>query len=410
MRDKWRADDHHRDDIHHRERGRRDRQERSPAASQRRRDPDAELKIRGTAKNDTVARSSRNLDSGRELSDRGAAARARSRSARGRSGADDTERYLGHQRALHQGRRDTRNDSDLSIRRRGSGSRSPGRDSYHYREERRRTRSPPYTARTDRGVSSRHPDRAFSPPPVSPRIDHYSSIQEDPATRALDSYIPGRRRRSRSPALRDEYRPAPPRRRSPSPERRYRPRERVPARRDDRSPFRTRERSLDRYSTRKEQVRAIEATHQVPRSREDSRDRHHSARPPRRRSPLPTQEEAKAEFTHRKRTRSPENLERPRDRRKEMYPSAHPARNLPDGSQNRGQVPMQQGYPMHDPSRRPQPVDTRATYSASPQWTPVTSHHVSPHSASPYSQAHVGWGGQQQSYQGQPGYVLALCP
>ena len=407
MRDKWRADDYHQDGIYHRERGRRDRQEKSPATSQRRRDPDAELKIRGTAKSDSIARSSRNLDSGREGLNRDATAGAPSRSGRGRSRVEDPETRSSHERPRHQDRREIRNETDLFIKRRRGRSRSPVRESYHYREERRRTRSPPYTARTDRGVSSRRLDRAFSPP-VSPRIDHYSSVQEDPATRALDSYIPGRRRRSRSPALRDEYRPAPPRRRSPSPERRYRPRERTPIRRNERSPLKTRERSLDRYSSRQEQVRVTELTYQVSRPKEDSRDRHQSVRPPRRRSPLPTQEEAKAEFTNRKRTRSPEHLDRPRDRRKEMYPSSHPTQNIPDGSQNRGQVPMQQGYPMPDPSRRPPPVDTRVTYSASPQWTPVSSHHVSPHSASPYSQGPVGWGGQQQSYQGQPGYVLHL--
>ena len=399
MRDKWRADDYHREDIQHRERGRRDRQERSPAASQRRQEPDAELKIRGTAKHDTFARSSRNAASRREDTHSVAAARHRSRSATGRPRRDNSarpERSSSYERPRHQDRRDNRREGDLFIKSRRGRSRSPPGDPHHHREDRRRTRSPPNLTRTDRGVGSRGLDRAISPPFSSPRIDHYSSINEEASAR-VDSYVPGRRRRSRSPALRDEYRPAPPRRRSPSPDRRHRPRERTPVRRNERSPIRNRERSLDRYKPRKDQ--SFVSTRRDPPSREHSRARHHSVRPHRRRSPLPTQEEAKAEYTNRKRTRSPEDRDRSNHRRKEMYPSGHPLQNISDGSQNHGQVPMQQGYPVHDPSRRPPPVDTRVAYSASPQWTPVSSHHVSPHSASPYSQGHVGWGGQQ-SYQG----------
>lgn len=413
MRDKWRADDYQQQDIQHRERGRRDRQERSPVASQRRQDPDAEIKIRGTAKQDTVARSSRNIASRREGSNSAAAVRHRSRSATGRPRRDNStrpERSLSYERKRHQDRRDHRREGDLFIKGRRGRSRSPPRNSYHHREDRRRTRSPPNLNRTDRGVGSRGLDRALSPAFASPRIDHYSSINEEGNPR-VDSYIPGRRRRSRSPALRDEYRPAPlrrrspsprpapPRRRSPSPDRRHRPRERTPVRRSERSPIKIRDRSPDRYKPRKDQNLVL--TRRDPPSREKSRARHHSVRPPRRRSPLPTQEEAKAEYTNRKRTRSPEDPDRPKHTRKEMYPSGHPLQNISDGAQNHGQVPMQQGYPIHDPSRRPPPVDTRVAYSASPQWTPP-SHHVSPHSASPYSQGHVGWGGQQP-YQG---YVL----
>ncbi|KAG8529788.1 uncharacterized protein KY384_005269 [Bacidia gigantensis] len=40
---------------------------------------------------------------------------------------------------------------------------------------------------------------------------------------------------------------------------------------------------------------------------------------------------------------------------------------------------------------RPPRVDTRLQYSSSPQWTPTSSHHGSPHSASPYGPNRGGW-------------------
>ena len=411
MRDKWRAEDYHRDEAHHKERGRRDRHERSPAASRRREEADAGLRIRGTAKVDIVGRSARESEYRREASARFAAVRKQSRSPRRRSREEDfarLEESVSPPRRRNQDWRGYRAEEDFSNKPRRSDSRTAVREPYR-KEKRRRSRSPVFAARIDRGVGGRHLDRAFSPPPVSPRIDHYSSAQDKTTTRPLDSYAPGGRHRSRSPAIRDEYRPKPPRRRSLTPDRRPGPRERAPQRLRDLSPPSKRERSRDTYIPRKERDRGVETQKRILRSREVSRDRHSTAHPPRKRSPLPTQEEAKAEFNKRRRSRSPQRRARTKEK-KEMYPSGHPMQNVSSGPQLHNSVPMQQPYPIHDSSRRPPPVDTRHPYSASPQWTPVSSQQGSPHSASPYSQGHPGWGGQQQQYQGQPAYVICISP
>lgn len=411
MRDKRRADDYHRDEAHHKERGRRDRQERSPAASHRREEADAGLRIRGTAKVDIAGRSARESAYRREASASVTAARKQSRSPRRRSRGDDFARLeepVSPHRRRHQDRREYRGETDLSNKSRRSHSRTAIREPYR-KEKRRRSRSPVFSARIDRGVSTRQLDRAFSPPPVSPRIDHYSSTQDQTATRPLDSYAPSGRHRSRSPAVRDEYRPTPPRRRSLTPIRRAGPRERAPLRIRDLSPPSKRERSRDSYIPRKERDRGVDTQKRIPRSRETSRDRHTTVRTHRKRSPLPTQEEAKAEYNKRRRSRSPQRRVWPKEK-KDMYPSGHPMQNISNGPQLHSSAPIQQPYPIHDSSRRPPPVDTRHSYSASPQWTPVSSQQGSPHSASPYSQGHPGWGGQQQQYQGQPAYVFSTFP
>ena len=404
MRDKWRADDYHRDEAHHKERGRRDRQERSPAASHRRgEEADAGLRIRGTAKVDIVGRSARESGYRKEASAKVTAARKHSRSPRRRSRGEDFARLeepASPHRRRHQDWREYRGEADYSSKPRRSSSRTAIREPYR-KEKRRRSRSPVFSARVDRGVGSRQLDRAFSPPPVSPRIDHYSSTQDKTTTRPLDSYAPGGRHRSRSPAVRDEYRPTPPRRRSLTPSRRPGPRERAPLRLRDLSPPSKRERSRDSYIPRKERDRGVETQKRRHRSREASRDRHTTVRLPRKRSPLPTQEEAKAEYNKRRRSRSPQRRVRPKEK-KDMYPSGHPMQNISNAPQLHNSAQIQQPYPIHDSSRRPPPVDTRHSYSASPQWTPVSSQQGSPHSASPYSQGHPGWGGQQQQYQGQP--------
>ena len=411
MRDKWRADDYHRSETHHKERGRRDRQERSPPASHRREEDDAGLRIRGTAKVDIVGRSARESRYRREGSARVAAARKQSRSPRKRSRGEDfarLEESVSPHRRRHQDWRDYRGEADFPNKPKRSHSRTAAREPYR-KEKRRRSRSPVFSARIDRGIGSRQLDRAFSPPPVSPRIDHYSSTQDKTSARPLDSYAPSGRHRSRSPAVRDEYRPRPPRRRSLTPDRRHGQRERAPPRHRDLSPPSKRDRSRDSYIPRKERDRGIETQKSKARSREASRDRHTTVRLPRKRSPLPTQEEAKAEYNKRRRSRSPQRRVRTKEK-KDMYPSGHPMQNISNGPQLHNSAPMQQPYPIHDASRRPPPVDTRHPYSASPQWTPVSSQQGSPHSASPYSQGHPGWGGQQQQYQGQPAYVFCVFP
>lgn len=403
MRDQWRAGDDYSDVSKSRERGRRDRQQRSPAASDRRRETDSGLKIRGIAKPEQRLQSDRREE----------ATGGDERLARDRKHSPSPQRSEGVEASAKRPRRlsverrpDRQHQTDQgesSAKRRKPRSRSP--DPLRYGDKPRRTRSPIYTTRTDRGISPRPRQRANSPP-RSPRVDRYSSAREAlPAKRELDSYIPHpQRRRSRTP-VRDEYRPAPSRRRSPSPIERYKRRER--------SPIPRRELSFDRRLRR---GREVDSSYRPPRSRQPSETRPEDPRSGRKSDSPHTRKDLRAAGKPPKRSRSPYDRERHRTEDRRMQPSGRPIQSILDDSRPPspprriasfdGQGPNP--YPMHDQTRRPPHVDTRQGYSPSPQWTPVASHHGSPHSASPYGQGRGGWGGQTPQHQGQPRYVLQI--
>lgn len=413
MRDQWRAGDDYNEEIHHRERGRRAREERSPAASDRRRGADSGLKIKGIAKPDLRTQSSRKSEPKRGAEK----PRANQRSSRSPERRDRVEGPPKRTRRPSIERQPDRHfyrHKDDSVSKRGrTCSRSP-LQSHRYKDERRRIRSPVQPGRTDRGLSSRLRDRAYSPL-RSPRVDHYSSARDDAAASrtALDSYIPANRpRRSRTP-LRDEYRPAPSRRRSPSPVSRQRPRERslIPAR----------GRSPPQRQRQPRSNRDLEAESRAPHSRQPSDSRQESHRLKRKSDPLPTQEESRQASKRLKRSRSPYDRERLRTESRRMQSSGRPIQSILDNDSRPPSPPRRipsfdtdyhgsaagaVAYSVHDVSRRPPPVDTRHQYSPSPQWTPVASHHGSPHSASPYGQGRGAWAGQTTQYQGQPGYAV----
>ena len=413
MRDQWRASDEHKDDIHHGERGRRDRRQRSPAASDHRREADGGLKIKGIADPTPGVQSSRKSEARRETG----GVRANRRSSQSpqkqdraeeptkRSGRSSVERPRDRKESHHQ-----RYQEEFISRRRRSRSRSP-LGSTRLKEQRRRTRSPVYSTHTDRGVSSKRRERAHSPP-RSPRVVHYSSARDDTSASrtAPDSYVPTtRRRRSRTPP-RDEYRPAPPRRRSLSPAKRHKPRERSPAPLRKRSPRR--------------QVRQDphpDSRQPTPRSRQPSGDRRNTSYSKRKSDLLPTREETRQASKRHKRSHSPYDRDRSRVSGRRMQSSGRPIQSILDDDSRPPSPPRRipsfdteyhgvasgvNSYPIQDTSRRPPHIDTRQGYTPSPQWTPVASHHGSPHSASPYGQSRGGWGGQTPQYQGQPGYVL----
>jgi len=412
MRDQWRAGDEHNEDINHRERGRRDRGERLPAASDRRREADSGLKIKGIAKPDPGSQSSKKSESRRDA-EKSRASQRSSRSPDQRDRAGGPPKRTRRPSIERPPDRHYHRHKDHSGAQRGKiGSRSPLEPS-RYKDERRRSRSPVNSSRTNRGLNSRHRERAYSPL-RSPRVDHYSSARDDPAASriALDSYTPAnRRRRSRTP-LRDEYRPAPIHRRSPSPVSRQ-PRERslIPAR----------GRSPPQRQRQPRSNRDIEAERRTRRSRQPSESRRELQRLKRKSDPLPTQEEARQASKRLKRSRSPYDRERLRTESRRMQSSGRPIQSILDheprppspprripsfDTDYHGSATGAVAYSMHDASRRPPPVDTRHQYSPSPQWTPVASHHGSPHSASPYGQGRGAWGGQTTQYQGQPGYVI----
>ena len=411
-RDQWRAGDEYNEDIDQRERGRRDRRQRSPAASDRRREADSGLKIKGTAKPDSGAPSSKKLESRREA-EHLRAGRGSSRSPQRRDRAEGPAKRTRRPSVERPSdRHHYRHQDESAAKGRKTRSRSP-LESTRYKDERRRTRSPVCSSRTDRGVSSRRHDRAYSPA-RSPRVDHYSSARDDPpASRtALDSYIPTTRRRHSRTPLRDEYRPEPTRRRSPSPIRRPKPR--------GRSPILAREEPVQRESRTH---RDFKPTYGAPRSRQPPESRRETPRPKRKSDPSPSHKEARQASKRQKRSRSPYNRYRARTEGERMQSSGRPIQSILDDesrppspprripsfdTEHHGPAAMANAYPMHDTSRRPPHVDTRHAYTPSPQWTPVASHHGSPQSASLYGQGRGGWGGQTPQYQGQPGYVFQM--
>lgn len=124
--------------------------------------------------------------------------------------------------------------------------------------------------------------------------------------------------------------------------------------------------------------------------------------------------------------------ESPQGRIKEMQSSTHPIQSILDESTQPPSPPQpipsfdsdshsggvretfsshsMKATELHAAIRpgRPQ-VDTRQTYSTSPQWTPTSSHHGSPQSGSPFSRGRAGWTGQQQHFHGQPRYSNLLA-
>ena len=119
-----------------------------------------------------------------------------------------------------------------------------------------------------------------------------------------------------------------------------------------------------------------------------------------------------AEFKNNRRqirlSRSPRHKRARRDGSPEsrmQYPHAPQSMQNypPSGHFSVGNPPHQpqHGNPLHRQVRPPR-LDTRHQHSGSPQWTPSSSHHGSPHSTSPYPQVHGGWVGQQ-SFHPQPG-------
>ena len=75
--------------------------------------------------------------------------------------------------------------------------------------------------------------------------------------------------------------------------------------------------------------------------------------------------------------------------------SSSSRRNLGSHDHRRGTPSGPNSASMHDPyavqRHRPPLVDTRQPYNTSPQWTPTSSHHGSPHAASPYHHSRGSW-------------------
>ena len=428
MRDQWRAEDDYRDSYRPRDRGSSHRRQASPAAPQRQRDTDVELKIKGRARADSVTRTpSRNKNLDRLRSPKEDVLRRSSRSPQRRRPRD--EERIKRPRDPSEDRRPDRHrhrdgPSTISKRRR-TRSRSPAREIFDFREERRRPRSPIYSGQIDSfRPSSRRRERPHSPLRSS-RGDHYSSSFSEVgglAGRFGDSYVPGSRRRPSPPATQDNKH-IPRRRRSRSSDRYPKPTGTSPV-------HHKRTLSSDRSSRRAKD--ATSNHRQVPRAENSPSRREGIAR--RQKSPLPSTREDKKRPNRAQRSPTPKGQEGARSGRTKMQSSTRPIQSILDDGSRQPSPPrpipsfdsvpqnpaaISEAFPLHGMKasevhgahgthrpNRPPHLNTQHSYSTSPQWTPSSSHHGSPHSGSPFNQTRGGWGAQQQQYQGQPRYVL----
>ena len=392
VRDQWRAKEDRRDIRLRRDDELRHRKS-SPEASRRRGDTDPGLKIRGSAGNEHRKPVEDFVETNVHPRPR-PNIKESNRSPERRRHEEGHERRQVHgerKRPRDSSRRRGRDEEDLIFRkRRRTRSRSPRRDIHISREERRRPGSP----FIDRAISprSRHHDRPRSPI----RSDYYSTSE-----RIGDSYKPIAKHRSRSPV-------------------RPRVKESDFGRRRSRSRPRRSPSKEDRRKARHSPISRKRLRSPEPRSRKETDA---STYRPRRqsRSPAPSRARASSRSPRRfgsKLTANPRSRSRQRETKskqdysdKKMQPGRNNgARPVPGFQSNQNS-----GYPMHGMKSgdvhgpvprqvRPPTLNTQHSYNASPQWTPTSSHHGSPHSGSPFSQGRGGWAGQHQQYQNQPGY------
>lgn len=415
MRDQWRAEDDNRGSTHRRDKDHSKRRNISPAAP-RQRDTDIGLKIKGRAAADSAPaspspRSKRSVQDKSRQDTQKDSSRSPQRRRLGEEERPRRPRNTSRERRLERPRH--RDEPDTINTRRRTRSRSPAREIFDFRDEQRRPRSPIFSGRSDKfRPSSRRRERA----PRSFRGDYYSAPYPEPsilAARFGDSYVPGSRRRPSPPA-----RPAA-RRRSRSRDRRPRSRRAspVPSRQDkspDRPPKREKDTTIAKQLGPLRSQNSLGKLDKSTRHRNLSRSRADSQRP-----------------KNKRRSPTPEGRDGGKGPRTKMQSSIRPIQSiLNDGSHQPSQpqrIPsfdsgtqdrssINQHFPMHGMKasdvrgNRPPQLNTQHSYSTPPQWTPTSSHHGSPHSASSFSQGRGGWNGQQQQYQGQPGYVFSMDP
>ena len=426
MRDQWRAEDDPRHNNRRRERGTNDRRQISPAAPRKEKDSEGGLKIKGRAAAESLPGSpSRKKKAYRREEPEKETRRRLSRSPHDRRPRDEQRskrpRESSRERESERPRR--RHDSDRASKRRRTRSRSFEPELSDFREDRRRPRSPVYSGRTDtfrprsRSRSrSRRRERLLSPQRPS-RGDYYSSSYPETsglASRLADSYVPGSRRRQSPPA----YKERPTRRRSRSSDRYDRHRKASPPPRRPVSP--------DYYSRRGRESR--ESHYRVSPYPKESSRKHEEIRRHREQSPLTSRPSSRRPTKRRRSSQSPVERTDTRESRAKMQQSptrpiqsilddgSHPPSNLqriPSFENPQNQLMYSnEAFPMHgiktgdahSAHRQPRPphLNTQHSYNTSPQWTPTSSHHGSPHSGSPFSQGRGGWNGQPQHYQGQP--------
>ena len=414
MRDQWRAEDDYRYSDRRDKKGATSRRNISPASSRRGRDVDTGLKIKGRATADTASVSPSKKDKLGLEKTQDLLKKPSPSPERTRQGDEERAKHRrDSSRSEHAERPRYRNQLGSLNTRRRTRSRSPAREIFDFRDERRRPRSPSYSGRgsgrSDRfRPSSKRRERLRSPPRSS-RGDYYSASYRGPdrlSGRSGDSYIPSSRRRSSPPA----------RRRSRSTDRRprsirYSP---IPSKRSE-SPTRTPRKG--KSTAVQDQLLPRHSGHS-PRATERPKRYRNSSRSKVR--------DASTKSARRRRSRTPANRDGGKGGLINMqnptrpiqsilndgsHPNSSPRRIPSFGSGSRESNTISQQFPlhgmkasdMHHRGSRPPQLNTQQSYSASPQWTPTSSHHGSPHSASSFNQGRGAWNGQQPHVQGQQG-------
>lgn len=425
MRDQWRAKDDDRDDRHRRERRYSDRRRPSPAGSTRQGGADFGVKIKGRA---TADRGARPTFTGEDVEEHRSSRRQFGRKLSHSPGRG----HNGEVQTKHTGKLSTRSitsrqaynrDIKPSDKRKRSRSRSSHRNVFRHREERRRSRSPVPSDRHSRAgsLSGRRHKRDYSPP-VSPRRDHLSFREDIPAfseRHTRDPYVSSTQRpRPRSPVLERSQNPSHIRRRSRSPGKRPKPRKRPP-------PLLTKEISPGDRASRRYRQTTPSTYHRNSRSRDTSPQQNLGARHQRRHSSCSSHSEPRPSYRKRRPSRIHVASESASDKSKKMQSSTQPIQSILDESPRQPSPPrpipsfdsdshdsgaVRDAFPLHGMKAnevhghirpgRPH-VDTRQSYSTSPQWTPTSSHHGSPQSGSPFNHGRGGWSGQSQHFHGQ---------
>ena len=271
-------------------------------------------------------------------------------------------------------------------RRRRSPNRPAAQDIFDFRDAGTRRSPSPANTRLDR-ASHRYSSNKGRPqsPSRAPREDHYSS-----AGRFSDSYVPSSRRSPRPTGRQPHYKEEYDRKGQHKPQReRGRPRRAslTPPRRETSSRFRSPYRDTQRAPVYRPKAR--------------SRESHSSRRPST--SPFRTGQHRRKREASRSPARKRARRDRSRGQDMQHSHATSPPQPIPSyGASNPhhgGNYPNH--YSMHGMQgshrpMRPPPVDTRHPHLSSPHWTPTSSQHGSPHSASPYSHGRGGWAGQQQ--------------
>ncbi len=422
MRDQWRAEEDYRDARDCRERHYRERRRPSPARPTLQRGGDRGEKSKNRVSVDYTAPFASRLETlGENRSSQREVGRKRSRSperrVKGEVQTKHLEKSSEKSEIIFTKRLPYQGGTKPPVGWNTSHSPSPQRGSFSCREERRRSRSPARSARhsRERTPISRRREQPDSPLSL-PRLRRYTSYDDNPAPTKRPPrhfYIPSGRPSSTTPE----------RSRNTSP---IRPRSRSTRRRPDPrkgSPIFARGASHREHISRRHRESASYTYSRDPQFKDTSNQNKTCRQRRQSLSPSPTQ--SKRSDRNNRSFRAAIEPESPSAKTKEMQSTTQPIQSVLDDNPHPPSPPqpipsfdsdshsggVREAFSSHGlkPTElhagirpgRPQ-VDTRQSYSTSPQWTPTSSHHGSPQSGSPFSRGRGGWGGQQQHFHGQP--------